>query len=112
MERNIFDETLAKLISLNGSDFVFKESEKLIYPGQIALFKLGNLTGEIPVYVHAAHELSGQWKYDLIFTWLEEGSWQLERAYNISGRLLKNIPKETYNNEFWQAYKKEHGFEA
>jgi hypothetical protein len=112
MERHLFDEALAKLISLNGSDFVFKKAERVIYSGQLAIFKLGNLTGDIPVYVSSARELSGQWKYDLIFMWLEDDGWHTSRMYNIESRLLRNIPKETYDNEFWQAYKKEHGFEA
>jgi hypothetical protein len=110
MERNIFDATLKQLIGYNGPDFVFNKTEAPISPGTIVLFKLGNLTDDIPAYVHARHEYSGKWKYDLIFALLEGDSWRLTRIYNVESGFIKYVPKETYNNEFWQAYKKEHGF--
>jgi len=84
-------ESLQQLIDYNGSDFVFDRSTAPVAPGTIVYFKLGNMTPSIPAYVHARHEYSGKWKYDLTFAIKEEDGWHITRIYNIESRYLQVI---------------------
>ena len=84
-------EALAQLIGYTGSDFVFDRSIPPIAPGTIVYYKLGNMTPLIPAYVHARHEYSGKWKYDLTLAIKHDDGWHLTRIYNIESEYLKQI---------------------
>lgn len=81
-------ESLHTLRNYTGTDFQFKKSEPLHEPGTIVTFKLGDLTASIPAYIHARHEYSGRYKYDLIVTVKMPDAWHTTRLYNIEEKWL------------------------
>lgn len=84
---------LNQLINYTGSDFVFDRSTAPVAPGTIVYFKLGNMTPPIPAYVHARHEYSGKWKYDLTLAIFhdEDNAWHTTRIYNVDSDYLTVI---------------------
>lgn len=91
---NMYQEVGAsheQIIKCNGSDFIFEKSLPLIAAGTIAYFQLGEMTPPIPAYVHARHEYSGHWKYDLIIAVRVPDGWHLTRIYNVESKWLTQI---------------------
>jgi len=85
------EASFQQLIAYNGSDFVFDRSTAPIAPGTIIYFRLGNMTPAIPAYVHARHEYSGKWKYDLTLAVRMPDAWHLTRIYNVEDKWLTQI---------------------
>jgi hypothetical protein len=82
---------LQQLRRYDGRDFIFEVTVSPIDTGVIVYFKLGDMSPNIPAYVHARHEYSGKWKYDLTIAVMQSDGWHITRIYNIESKWLTMI---------------------
>jgi hypothetical protein len=83
-------EAEAMLRSYDGSDFkaVGDDIEPLHGRGTNAYFKLGEMTPAIPVFIHARHQYSGGWKYDLNIAVKMGDGYHVTRLYNVEEKWI------------------------
>lgn len=82
-------EALEQLRRYDGSDFRFERGDAPIEPGLIVYFQLGDMTPPIPAYIHARHEYSGCWKYNITLAVKQADGWHTTRLYNVESKWLK-----------------------
>lgn len=85
-----YEETLSTLKGFNGTDF--KATGDDIVPlhgrGTIVDFRLGDMMPPIPAFIHARHQFSGGWKYDLNIAVKLDDAYHITRLYNIEEKWL------------------------
>lgn len=88
------NQSLEFLQTLNGTDF--KATGDLIKPlhqrGTIGWFKLGDMMPAIPAFIHAQHQYSGGYKYDLNIAVKFPDAWHITRIYNVEEKYIHQQP--------------------
>ena len=88
------DQSLDTLQGFDGTDFrpTGDEIKPLHQRGTIGWFRLGVMMPALPAFIHARHQYSGCWKYDLNFAVQFTDGWHVTRIYNVEEKYIHPQP--------------------
>lgn len=88
------NQSLESLKGYNGRDFkaVGDDIVPLHGRGTIGYFQMGQMMPPIPAFIHARHQYSGGWKYDLNIAVLMDDGYHVTRLYNIEEKWVRKQP--------------------